>query len=267
MKIEFNKYEGAGNDFIMIDNRNFGFIPDSKVINRLCDRHVGIGADGLILLENDPELDFSMRYFNADGNEGSMCGNGGRCITWFVKNSGINKSEFTFNAIDGLHKATILQEAVDESIIKLKMIDVDEVKRMGNPDSFQGHFVDTGSPHFLVDVKNVDDIDVFNEGRKIRNSSAFKNDGVNVNFIQRKQNDIKIRTYERGVENETLACGTGSVAAALVSMFVDDKLETPINIKAKGGDLKVYAQRTGSGYSDIWLEGSAKSVFKGEINL
>lgn len=262
MKIEFYKYEGAGNDFIMIDNRDLGFVPEAKIINRLCDRHFGIGADGLILLENDTEVDFSMRYFNADGNEGSMCGNGGRCIAWFAKNSGIDKSEFVFNAIDGLHSAAIIQEAMVDSIIKLKMIDVDDVLKMdGN------HFVDTGSPHLLIDVNDVEDIDVFNEGRKIRNGPSFNEDGVNVNFVQIKNNLIKIRTYERGVENETLACGTGSVAAALVSMFVDKTLESPINIKARGGDLKVYAKRTKNGFSDIWLEGPAKSVFKGEIIL
>ncbi len=267
MKIEFYKYEGAGNDFIMIDNRALGFIPDNKVLNRLCDRHFGIGADGLILLENDTEFDFSMRYFNADGNEGSMCGNGGRCIVWFAKNSGIQKSEFTFNAIDGLHKATILKEKANESIVKLKMIDVDGVKRIGNPDSYQGHFLDTGSPHLVVEVDSFDGLDVNSQGRKIRYSPAFSDEGVNVNFIQRKLNQIHIRTYERGVENETLACGTGSVAAALTVMFLDDKLEVPINIKAKGGGLKVYAQKAKSGYADIWLEGPAKSVFKGEINL
>jgi len=267
VRINFYKYEGAGNDFIMIDNRTLGFVPEIALVNRMCDRHFGIGADGLILLENDPEFDFSMRYFNADGNEGSMCGNGGRCIAWFAKNSGIKKSKFTFNAIDGLHKAAILQETGNESIVKLKMIDVDEVKKMGKPESYQGHFVDTGSPHFLVEVDDVDGLDVFNEGRKIRYSPAFKEVGVNVNFIQRKQNEIKIRTYERGVENETLACGTGSVAAALTVMFLDGKLKALINIKARGGDLKVYAQKAKSGYVDIWLEGPAKCVFKGEINI
>ncbi|MCF8364522.1 MAG: diaminopimelate epimerase [Bacteroidales bacterium] len=262
MTLEFYKYEGAGNDFVMIDNRKGTFSPEPERISRLCNRNFGIGADGLILLEDDTELDFSMRYFNADGNEGSMCGNGGRCIVWFAKNSGFQKSEFDFRAIDGLHRAEIISHNGSRGIIRLQMKNVSEVLLQG-----ENLMIDTGSPHLLIPVESVDDIDVYGQGKKIRYSEAFREKGINVNFIKISGRSISLRTYERGVENETLACGTGAVASALAAMSLDVNLLSPLQIKAKGGILKVFARRESQGFSDIWLEGPATSVFKGEIGL
>jgi len=262
MKVEFCKYEGAGNDFIMIDNRKGNFMPESEAINRLCDRHFGIGGDGLILLENDLHHDFSMRYFNADGNEGTMCGNGGRCIAWYARNSGFDKNKFVFRASDGIHEAEILEANDTQSLVKLRMNDVSEINKNG-----LNMMVNTGSPHLLVQVKNIDNIDVYNLGRKFRYNEAFGDDGINVNFMKITDGEINLRTYERGVENETLACGTGAVASAVVALFMDCRLTSPIKIKAKGGRLKVFAKRKNDGFTEIWLEGPAKFVFRGEITV
>lgn len=258
MHIQFSKYQGAGNDFVMIDNRDRSFVPETGLIQHLCDRHFGIGADGLILLEEDPAHDFSMRYYNSDGNEGTMCGNGGRCIAWFAYNLGVMKNEGIFNAIDGVHHAQVLKNTGAEAIVKLQMKDVQKVIRKEN-----AQIIDSGSPHLVVHVDDVENIDVFTEGRNLRNSPAHIAEGINVNFINLENGIVHIRTYERGVENETLACGTGAVASAIAVMDQNPEISSPVSLKAKGGDLKVYLEKSGHKYANIWLEGPAKVVFEG----
>lgn len=262
MLIRFYKYHGAGNDFIIIDNREGLIGPANDLVHRLCDRHFGIGADGLILLENDDKTDFSMRYFNADGNEGTMCGNGGRCIVLFAAKLGLIDGETRFTAIDGLHQAEISTLETERAVVKLKMADVENFMQKQNQ-----WIIDTGSPHLVLPVENLESIDVYAEGRKIRYSELFAGEGINVNFVQKSGNEINIRTYERGVENETLACGTGSVAAAIAGFSENDNAVSPMVIQARGGVLKVHLKKEGRKFTDIWLEGPATQVFTGQINI
>lgn len=254
--VEFYKYQGTGNDFVMIDNRDLDFPKDKDLIEKLCDRRFGIGGDGLILLENDENADFKMVYYNSDGNESTMCGNGGRCIVAFANFLDIFEMKTTFEAIDGLHEAEI-----HNGTVKLKMIDVDSIKNIG------GDFeLNTGSPHYVTFVEKLKDYKVYENGNKIRNSASYSTEGINVNFVEEVgENEIFIRTYERGVEDETFSCGTGVTAAALV--YFKDKNETSVNVKVLGGKLKVYADKVGENYTNIWLEGPATQVFKGKINL
>ncbi|SFM99233.1 diaminopimelate epimerase [Algoriella xinjiangensis] len=258
MKLKFFKYQGAGNDFVMIDDRQQTFPISTKLINRLCDRHFGVGADGLILLQNDKEFDFKMVYFNSDGNESTMCGNGGRCIIRFANDLDIASENMTFTAIDGLHHGI-----VDNNVIRLQMIDVDEVE-----DHDHYLFMNTGSPHHVEFVEKVDDVDVYNRGKEIRNGSPYFEKGSNVNFVEvMPDNNLRIRTYERGVENETLACGTGITAAAIsayVKNLVDKK---SIEIKALGGDLSVNFEENNHKFVNVWLNGPAVKVFEGEIEI
>lgn len=258
----FYKYHGAGNDFIILDNRNLQFKYDKTVINRLCNRNMGIGADGLMTIEKDAEYDFKMRYFNADGLEGSMCGNGGRCIVHFAKNIGIiNKKITQFNAIDGLHRSEILSE----NLVKLQMQDV---SLSSIHETEFGTLIDTGSPHLICFKNSIDNIDVYSEGKFLRYDNAFKHlNGVNVNFVEKNDRAIKMRTYERGVEAETLACGTGSVAVALVSYLKNNKFESPVSIRALVGNLSVYFKKDNEQFTNVWLEGPVKYVFKTEIDL
>jgi len=262
MMIIFNKFHGAGNDFLIIDNRNRKFIPDQKIIESLCDRHFGIGADGLITLQNSDEYDFEMHYYNSDGNESTMCGNGGRCIVSFARMSGIVKDRAIFQAIDGVHEGLILQQNSFEDIVKLKMLDVNDI-------SFEKDYylLNTGSPHYVKFVDKPDTTDVFNEGRRIRNLPRFSPQGINVNFISVRQNEVIMRTYERGVENETLACGTGAVAAAISANLLLPEMVSPVTLSAKGGQLKVHFEKEKGKYFNIWLEGPARFVFKGGIEL
>jgi diaminopimelate epimerase len=256
--LKFYKYQGTGNDFVMIDNRSKYFKYDTKLIKRLCDRKFGIGADGLICLENsaDNTIDFKMVYFNADGNESSMCGNGGRCIVAFARFLNIIESECIFEAIDGLHKARI----DDKMNVELKMKDVEKV------DKFSDHLVlDTGSPHYIKMVEDIRHIDVKKQGADIRYSKDFKSEGINVNFVQFKDNKLHIRTYERGVEDETLSCGTGVTAAALASYNSNWVKSKHVFIKAQGGDLQVTFDTADKGFHNIWLIGPTEQVFKGEI--
>lgn len=262
MLIRFYKYHGAGNDFIIIDNREELIDPANDLVHRLCDRHFGIGADGLILLENDDTTDFSMRYFNADGNEGTMCGNGGRCIVLFAARLGLIDRETRFTAIDGLHQAEINGLETDSAVVKLKMGDVENFMQKQNQ-----WIIDTGSPHLVLPVENLDEIDIYAEGKKIRYSELFADEGINVNFVQKSGREINIRTYERGVENETLACGTGSVAAAIAGYSENNSAVSPMVIRARGGVLKVYLQKEDNKFTDIWLEGPATQVFTGQINI
>lgn len=261
MMLQFYKYQGAGNDFVIIDNRNNFFKKDTKYIKFLCDRRFGIGADGLILLENDSinSSDFSMVYYNADGNESSMCGNGGRCIVAFAKYLNIIDNTCEFTAIDGLHKATINENEVD-----LKMQNVNKVYE-------EEHtlFIDTGSPHHIEFTTKVSEFPVVAEGRKIRNEIKYQSiEGTNVNFAEQINHDtFKVRTYERGVEDETLACGTGVTAVAIAAHHRKLTSANCVNLEAEGGKLSVrftYNESTET-YSNVWLKGPTVQVFKGEI--
>lgn len=258
MKIPFDKYHGTGNDFIMIDDRSGTFpAEDSALILSLCSRRFGIGADGLILLQEYKGLDFGMVYFNADGKESSMCGNGGRCILAFARKLGIVDSEATFMAIDGLHKGNFMGE-----IINLQMQDVDNIEHEG-PDII----LDTGSPHYVV-FGIMDNYDhLINEAKKIRFAPKFEKEGINVNYVHGLSNgSIKVRTYERGVEDETYSCGTGVVASAIASYDAGIVDTEKIQIHALGGILEVgFEKGQNHVYSNIWLSGPAQYVFSGEI--
>ena len=255
-QIKFYKYQGTGNDFVMIDNRDLEFPKSTELIQKLCDRRFGIGGDGLILFENDEKSDFKMVYYNSDGNESTMCGNGGRCIVAFAHFLDIFEDKTTFDAIDGLHKAEI-----KNGVVKLKMIDVLNIKTDG-----EDFVLNTGSPHYVKYVEMLNNYNVFKNGNEIRNSETYKKEGINVNFVEAvSDKELFVRTYERGVEDETYSCGTGVTAAALT--FIDKNNQTSVAVKVLGGQLKVYAEKKGEGFSDIWLEGPANQVFKGDIAL
>lgn len=259
MTFTFYKYQGTGNDFVIIDNRQDEFSKnDTKLINSLCDRKFGIGADGLMLLEK-PEVDgddFKMVYFNSDGKQSSMCGNGGRCLVAFARFLGIIDTEANFTAIDGPHKATIQGD-----LVSLKMQDVKEIAKSGN-----ALFLDTGSPHHVIFTKNLGHLDVKGEGAAVRYSQEYGEAGTNVNFVEKLDGDnFKVRTYERGVEDETLSCGTGVTAVAIAASVSKRALTEKIKLQTSGGELSVSFKRNGDTYADVWLTGPAKQVFKGEI--
>ncbi|WP_053977560.1 diaminopimelate epimerase [Mangrovimonas xylaniphaga] len=257
MKLTFYKYQGTGNDFVMIDNRQQTFDKnDTKQVAFLCDRRFGIGADGLILLENHPEYDFKMVYYNADGNESSMCGNGGRCLVAFAKHLGVIEDKATFEAVDGLHHAT-----VDNNIVHLQMQDVDLVEQ------HKSHvFLNTGSPHHVEFNSNLDDMDVKTEGAKIRYSELYGKAGSNINFVSKIEDGFfAVRTYERGVEDETLSCGTGVTAVAIAMHNTGQTDKETIALQVQGGQLKVSFEVTNGHYNNVWLIGPAIFVFKGEI--
>jgi diaminopimelate epimerase len=255
MIIEFYKYQGTGNDFIMIDDREKEFdLTDNDLIAALCERRMGIGADGLILLREHDTLDFEMIYFNADGKESSMCGNGGRCIIAFAQMLEMTGNETTFMAIDGEHKGRLMDDG-----IYLQMQDVKKIEGVGD-----GLVLNTGSPHYIEMVDELDYIDVNKQGSKIRNSVPFKKDGINVNFVL-DANELQVRTYERGVEAETLSCGTGVVATAIAMHYANCIQETLVNLKTKGGELTVSFEEFNGGYRNIWLSGEASMVFAGEF--
>ena len=255
MIIEFYKYQGTGNDFIMIDDRDKEFdLTDNDLIAALCERRMGIGADGLILLREHDTLDFEMIYFNADGKQSSMCGNGGRCIIAFAQMLEMIEDETTFMAIDGEHKGRLMDDG-----IYLQMQDVKKIEGVGD-----GLVLNTGSPHYIEMVDELDYIDVDKQGRKIRNSAPFKKDGINVNFVL-DASELQVRTYERGVEAETLSCGTGVVATAIAMHYANCIEETLVNVKTKGGELTVSFEEFNGGYRNIWLSGEASMVFAGEF--
>ena len=256
MIIEFYKYHGTGNDFVLIDNRSLFFDKNNlELISKICSRHTGVGADGLILLENDNHYDFKMIYFNSDGKKTSMCGNGGRCVISFAKKLNIINDNVTFLAIDGLHEGII-----NEDIIKIKMIKVSNIDEVHN-----GCLLDTGSPHFVKFCTSVNNINVFQSGRELRNNKEISEDGVNINFTEIIDNSsIKVRTYERGVENETLSCGTGVIASALSAHSKGLVDSNRIKISTLGGELFVSFDFKNV-YDNIWLEGPAIEVFKGQI--
>ena len=258
MTIQFYKYQGTGNDFVIIDNRNGNVQLNTKQINHICDRRFGIGADGLMLLNTLVGYDFEMKYYNADGKESSMCGNGGRCLTRFAYDMGIHKTTYHFLAIDGEHDA----EMDEHGWIRLKMKDVNQVT------DFHGDTVlNTGSPHYIKAVQNIMELDVFHEGRSIRNSKDFIAEGINVNFVEPENKHIIVRTYERGVEDETYSCGTGVTAAAIV--FAHNEMGfNRVEVKTKGGNLAVeFDKLNDQQFRDVWLCGPAEFVYKGEIAL
>ena len=270
--MQFWKYQGAGNDFVMVDQRDQQWLTraDTQRIAWLCDRHFGIGADGLILLQRHPDYDFEMIYFNSDGRESTMCGNGGRCIVTFAHHLGMVGSQCRFLAIDGPHEARIDTNAATEPgelRVELHMQDVPRVERHG-----EAYVLNTGSPHYVRFVDELARLDMVNEGRAVRYSDAFRSEGINVNLVQPGEAGFDIRTYERGVEDETLACGTG-VTAAAIAWFVRGQRTPPggqhvevAPIKALGGALAVHfdAQADGS-FRNIQLIGPARRVFSGTI--
>lgn len=262
MKLNFFKYQGAGNDFIIIDKYTTNYLIDetSSFIKKLCNRKFGIGADGIIFIEKDKDVDFKMKYFNSDGNEGSLCGNAGRCaILFFKKLNNLKNNNFNFKAIDGKHNALILKNEIG---INIKDILYSSIISKNNYT-----FLNTGSPHHVIITSNIDNIDVYNEGKKIRMGAPYFHDGVNVNFVEIQKNVLKVRTYERGVENETLSCGTGVVASAIVSFHNKQVINKNIKIITKGGILNVSFNLTKSAYKNIWLKGPAEFVFHGYIDI
>lgn len=266
MLIPFEKYQGTGNDFVIIDNRDGNYSLTAEQIKFLCNRRFGIGADGLMFLEDADGYDFKMTYYNADGRESSMCGNGGRCLVAFAFNYLLFEEECRFLAIDGPHDAVMIsaEENFKDYYVSLKMLDVEKV-------SFDGEqmVIDTGSPHYLKFVDNVDSINVFEEGKKVRYSDTYQEEGINVNFLQMKDGILNVRTYERGVEDETLSCGTGVTAAALAAS-VNDLVngESFCKLQTKGGRLQVrFKKGENNSFTNVWLDGPATFVFEGDIEV
>lgn len=250
---DFNKYEGTGNDFIIIDNRKLTFIAENTKISAMCHRRFGIGADGLILIEPDPGADFRMRYFNADGGEGSMCGNGGRCAAHFAFRNNIAPAEMEFTAFDGKHKAT-----VNGDIVTIDLADVEKVTADG-----ESCFLNTGSPHHVEFINDIESIDVVTRGREIRYSRRYAPHGTNVNFVAVACDKISVRTYERGVEDETLSCGTGVTASAIAAVTTGQFDSMPVNIETPGGRLMVNFIRDGNSAKSVKLTGPATFVYSG----
>jgi len=262
MKVGFEKYQGNGNDFIIVDDREGLFNASEEIVSHLCDRRFGIGADGLMLIRESRKADFEMLYFNSDGNPGTMCGNGGRCIAAYVCSKEISTKDMIFDAVDGLHQAVVNNEDAEGVLfdVSLQMQPVTKVVEREN-----SYVLDTGSPHYVEFVACADSVDVFQKGQQIRYSDEFKPGGTNVNFVQINENILYVRTYERGVEDETLSCGTGVTASAMAAF-----LETGIEdwrIKTRGGDFKVSFYWDGSRFTDVWLRGPARLVYKGEIEI
>ncbi|MES2703853.1 MAG: diaminopimelate epimerase [Bacteroidota bacterium] len=254
----FYKYQGTGNDFILLDNREGNISLTNPQVAFLCNRHFGIGADGLMLLELAEGYDFKMVYYNSNGRESTMCGNGGRCMAAFAQYLGIIQTETNFIAIDGAHKATI----ADNGRVNLHMVDVPTM-------TIEPEYtiINTGSPHYVLWVEHVQQTDVYNRGKSIRYNDAFKPGGVNVNFVQQGNDQLIVRTYERGVEDETLSCGTGVTAAAIASVGRLTGTYT-IPVETPGGHLEVsFVKTTPFSAHEVVLTGPAKFVFKGEIEL
>ena len=264
MKIHFYKYQATGNDFVVIDNREGKIAFSKEQISQVCDRRFGVGADGLMLIEKDPQLNFNLQYFNSDGSQ-SLCGNGSRAAVKFASHLGMINGKATFNAYDGGHIA----ELSPTGIVKFKLNNVESTVKHGDD-----LFINTGSPHYIKFVSDIQNYPVVEEGRRIRYSDAFKPGGTNVNFVSLEGNNtIFVRTYERGVEDETLSCGTGVTAAALAASLHGYK--SPVRIKTLGGDLSVDFEKAQSshpdtqsaGFKEIFLSGPAKLVFEGDLEL
>jgi len=261
MEFHFYKYQGTGNDFILADNRTKKYSSlTTDQIHKICDRRFGIGADGLMLLNEKDGLDFEMKYYNADGKEGSMCGNGGRCIVKFAYHLGIHKEKYRFLASDGAHDA----EIDTNGIVSLKMNDVKNIRKFHND-----FILDTGSPHYIKLSSNVMEMDVFKKGYEIRHSKEFEEEGINVNFVEQLEqvDKIIVRTFERGVEDETFSCGTGVTAAALVCYHNENGFNE-VEVKTLGGKLSVEFDRLDdSRYENIWLCGPAEKVYEGTVQV
>jgi len=254
MRLPFFKYQGAGNDFILLDNRSGDIRLDTEQVAGLCHRRFGIGADGLMLLEAAADADFHMVYYNADGHESTMCGNGGRCIAAFAARLGLIRDQASFTAVDGRHRAELLPDG----LVRLEMQDVQEIRHEDGYD-----LLHTGSPHYIKWVADVQAVDVFREGRAVRSLPAFRPKGINVNFVQRLDDSLWVRTYERGVEDETLSCGTGVTAAAIAASgeqtgAFHTRIQTP------GGTLEVsFRKDTPHTAREVVLTGPAVFVFEG----
>lgn len=262
MIVHFSKYHGTGNDFVLIDGRDqeTSYL-DSDLIRQICERRFGIGADGLIILGKSNRSDFLMRYYNADGYEGTMCGNGGRCITAFANRLNIISLDANFEGIDGSHSSTILPNGE----IRLKLKDVNGIRWLED-----GYLLDTGSPHFVKFVTQLDPLDIETEGSEIRHQSRFGKGGVNVNFVQKgiSSNRISVRTYERGVEAETFSCGTGVTAAAICSYYHFKSDNFSYSVKTRGGKLNVsFKAQHHTRFTDIYLTGPTSHVYDGSIEI
>lgn len=257
--LTFYKYQGTGNDFVIIDGREHLPVLSIQQIQFICDRRFGIGADGFMILLKKEGYDFEMKYFNADGKEGSMCGNGGRCLVQFAFDCGIHRSPYKFLAIDGDH----LAEMDEKGWIRLKMNDVLHIEEHGG-----NYVLNTGSPHYVCFVNDLNEYKVAEEGRLIRNSDRFQKEGINVNFIETiDDHTIFVRTYERGVEAETWSCGTGVTASALMAAH-NERGFNLVDVKTLGGNLAVEYERLGDHeFRNIWLCGPATFVFNGIIEL
>ncbi len=267
MIIEFYKYQGTGNDFIIIDNRSSFFNPyqkNKKIISDLCNRKFGIGADGLILLNKSKNYDFEMIYFNSDGTGNVMCGNGGRCIVAFANYLKIISRQTKFIAFDGEYNAQINKKNKNVTNVSLEMQNVDNIEIIDDSD----FFINTGALHYIKFVENIKDLDVYNKARDIRFNKRFAKSGTNVDFVEIQKNHLFVRTYERGVEKETLSCGTGATASAIAAslkMNLNDNL--CFNIKTHGGNLNISFRKNKNIFSDIWLKADVSKVFKGKIEL
>jgi diaminopimelate epimerase len=260
MELEFYKYQGTGNDFVMIDNRSNTFPKENtQLVAHLCDRRFGIGADGLILLDTDATSDFRMVYYNSDGNLSSMCGNGGRCLVAFAKKLNVIQNETTFLATDGLHYATVGADG----IVSLQMIDVAEIK---NTQDYS--FLNTGSPHHVQIVEDLQHFNVKENGAAIRYGNLYGQAGSNINFVKKiDETTFSLRTYERGVEDETLACGTGATAVAIAMNAIGQTNSNEINLNVEGGKLAVSFDIEDGKYTNVFLKGPAEFVFKGTIQI
>ncbi len=262
METTFYKYQGTGNDFVMVDNRNLA-LPrnNTSLYKQICDRHFGIGADGFIMVQNKHGYDFEMVYFNSDGNQSSMCGNGGRCITMFAKQLGIIENKAHFLAIDGNHDATI----DDNGWVSLKMKNVAEIETIEND-----FFIDTGSPHYIRFIDgDISNTPLIETAKAIRFNDRFAKQGTNVNIVQATHKMLNVRTYERGVESETLSCGTGVTAVALAAFAhkpTGNNIVQPIS--TLGGKLQVTFDKVApNSYKNIWLQGAAQFVYQGIYNF
>lgn len=262
MKIRFNKYHGAGNDFVIIDNRNGDISLSAKQIAYVCHRRFGVGADGLMLLQSLQNADFQMVYYNSDGNTASMCGNGARCITAFARRLGIIGSETRFVAGDDMHTASVVAWDGSSGVVRVAMNVVENVTPC-----LDGFFVNTGVPHYVCQVQDVENFDVRTNGRKLRYNPAFGSQGANVDFIEHLNGKLYVRTYERGVEDETLSCGTGVTASALVWNALNHKTLDNVSVQTLGGDFVVDWKNDKSVERDVHLQGPATFVFDGEIDV
>ncbi|MDZ4822630.1 MAG: diaminopimelate epimerase [Flavobacteriales bacterium] len=263
--MHFHKYQGTGNDFILVDGRDGKFTPSRQEIVKLCDRRFGIGSDGIIIIEETGDADFYMNFFNPDGSQ-SFCGNGSRCAILFAKKLGIIESHTTFKAIDGTH-----QGVIENNVVRIHMRNV-----LGVEQQAAHYIIHTGSPHYIIYVDDVDTVDLMTEARAIRFNPRFKEEGINVNFVEASPlslgegqgevvKGLRLRTYERGVEGETLSCGTGVTAAALSYAHQHPELKSVI-VQTRGGQLSVEMKNLGDdGFEDIWLIGPAQFVYEGDM--